>query len=224
MNSQIAAVDYRKLTLSNINSPEYRHLKLLLYWPIYGLAFMYLERFSPVTDYFPMHCALDDWIPFCELFVIPYLLWFVALFAIHAYTLFYDVETFKKLMKFIIITYSISTVIYFIFPNCQNLRPEEFARDNIFTRFMAMFYQFDTNTNVFPSLHVVGSVAVALGTWYAKGLQKRWIKVSVVILAVLISISTVFLKQHSALDILGAIIVCLVAYPFSFYTRKTNNG
>ena len=37
--------DYRRFRLSKLNDPEFSHLKLLLYWPIYGLVFLPLERF-----------------------------------------------------------------------------------------------------------------------------------------------------------------------------------
>lgn len=47
-------------------------------------------------------------------------------------------------------------LIYLVFPTCQDLRPTQFARDNILTRFVAWFYNFDTNTNVCPSIHVLG--------------------------------------------------------------------
>ena len=213
-------VNYLLLRPNNLNSPDFRHLWYLVFWPVYGIVFLILERFNPVEYYYPMHCALDDLIPFCEWFLIPYLLWFVFLAGAHVYTLFYDRECFKKLMKFLIITYGIATVVYILFPNCQNLRPEEFARDNIGTRFMAWFYTFDTNTNVCPSLHVVGSVAVMLTVFYAKGLGKPWMNWTAVVMTVLISLSTVFLKQHSALDILAAVVVCAVAYPFSFMPKK----
>lgn len=35
------AVDYRQFRLNRLNAPEYSHLKLLLYWPVYGLLFLY---------------------------------------------------------------------------------------------------------------------------------------------------------------------------------------
>ena len=41
--------DYRKLRLSNLNSPEFRHVKLLLYWPVYGLLFLFVEFYN---DYY----------------------------------------------------------------------------------------------------------------------------------------------------------------------------
>jgi len=44
------AVDYRRLRLHNLTSTEFRHLLLLLYWPLYGLLFMYVEKFYPVEE------------------------------------------------------------------------------------------------------------------------------------------------------------------------------
>ena len=142
--------DYRKLRLSNLNSPEFRHVKLLLYWPVYGLLFLFVERFYQPGAYYSMHCALDDLIPFSELFLLPYLFWFVFLTGMLVYTFFYDTECFSRMMKFIIITYTAALLVYFIFPNCQQLRPKSFERDNILTRFMAWFYRFDTDTNGRP--------------------------------------------------------------------------
>ena len=69
--------DYRQFRLRKLNTPEFSHIKLLLFWPVFGLAFLALERFRPHAAYHVMHCALDDAIPFSEWALIPYLLWFV---------------------------------------------------------------------------------------------------------------------------------------------------
>ena len=141
-------VDYREFRFSKLNTPEFSHVWLLLYWPLFGLGFSYVERFYPVTHYIAMHCALDDLIPFNEWFLIPYLFWFVYLIGAVAYTFFFDVPGFRRMMHFVMITYSVTLLIYFLFPTCQMLRPETFPRDNVLTRFIAGFYVFDTNTNV----------------------------------------------------------------------------
>ena len=216
MRTKSPTVDYRKFRLSKLSDPEFSHLKLLLYWPIYGLLFLFAERFYKVDYYYPMHCSLDDKIPFCEYFLIPYLFWFVFLIGIHIYTLFYDVDTFKRLMKYIIITYSAAIIIYFIFPTCQELRPVVFERSNIFTEFLKGFYVFDTNTNVCPSIHVIGSLAVVFAGRHAKGLEAPKWKIAFGVTALLICLSTVFLKQHSVIDVLAALPICAAAYPFCF--------
>lgn len=142
--------DFRRFRFSKLNTDEFRHLKLLIFWPIFGLFFTFVERFYNVGHYYSMHCPLDDMIPFCEWFLIPYLFWFVYLIGTIVYTFFFDVTAFKRMMYFIIITYTITMLIYLVFPTCQDLRPTQFARDNILTRFVAWFYNFDTNTNVCP--------------------------------------------------------------------------
>ncbi len=55
---------------------EYRHSILLLYGFIYIPWFSYLE--STVTTHFHIiHMVIDDYIPFIEFFIVPYLVWFV---------------------------------------------------------------------------------------------------------------------------------------------------
>lgn len=216
MRIKTPAVNYRGLRVGNINTDEFRHVKLLLYWPVFGLLFLFVERIYQVDFYYPMYCSFDDLIPFCEWFVFPYLFWFVFLVGIHIYTLLYDVEAFKRLMKYIILTYTATIVIYLLFPTCQELRPVVFERDNLLTRFIAGFYQFDTNTNVCPSIHVIGSMAVMETALWSKTIcSKRW-KAAFVIVAILISISTVFMKQHSVLDLLAAVPLCLVGHCLCF--------
>lgn len=219
MKIKAPTVDYRKLRFNNINSDEFKHLKLLLYWPIFGLLFLFVERFYQVDYYYPMYCGFDDLIPFCEWFLIPYLFWFVYLVGMHVYTLLYDVDAFRRMMKYIIITYSAAILIYFIFPTCQELRPIAFERDNILTRFISGFYQFDTNTNVCPSIHVIGSFAVMEAALWSKAIKSKGWKTAFVITALLICVSTVFMKQHSVIDLLAALPICAAAH-FICYRKE----
>jgi len=195
---------------------KYRHgFVILSYFIVYLILFNYLEQ-RPVHSYHIVHTVFDDMIPFCEWFLIPYLFWFVYLIGTIVYTFFFDVAAFKRMMYFIIITYSITMLIYLVFPTCQNLRPTHFARDNVLTRFIAWFYTFDTNTNVCPSIHVLGSVAAMLGLCDCRRLQNPKLKLLFILLCVLICISTVFMKQHSVLDVLAALPLCVIAYPICY--------
>ena len=216
--------DYRQFRLRKLNTPEFSHIKLLLFWPVFGLAFLALERFRPHAAYHVMHCALDDAIPFSEWALIPYLLWFVYLIGALAYTFFQDVPAFRRMMRFVIVTYTAATVVYFIYPTQQLLRPEAFARDNALTRAVAWFYTFDTNTNVCPSLHVIGSAAALFALRDGPQLRKRaWWQAASVLLALCISLSTVFMKQHSILDVLCALPVCALGW-WLCYGRPGRHG
>ena len=123
-------------------------------------------------------------------------------------------------MKFIIVSYSLTMMVYILFPNCQELRPLTFERDNIFTQFLAGFYQFDTNTNVCPSLHVTGSVAVMVAAWNSKHFHTLGWRIVFGVTAVLISVSTVFLKQHSILDVFAAVPICILTYYVAYGKGK----
>ena len=201
---KLPLIDYRQFRLSRLNTPQFRHLKLLLFWPIFSLVFCYLENYRPAVYYAPMRCALDHWIPFCKWFVIPYAFWFLFVGGMLLYTLFYNIPAFRRMMWFIILTYSFALVTYLLFPNCQHLRPTLLGGD-LLTRFTAKLYAADTNTNVCPSMHVIGCCGAALAVHRALPKKKRGWMVPVAALALLICASTVFVKQHSILDIFVAI-------------------
>lgn len=206
-------VDYRDFRLSRLNEPRFSHLKLLLFWPFYGLFFYAIEWLVPGRTYHVMWCPLDDRIPFQELFLIPYVVWYLFMVGAHAYTLFYDVRAFRRLMYDILLTFGMTCVIFVVFPTCQQLRPESFARDNVLTRFMGWFYEnMDTNTNVCPSLHVCGSFAAAAAFSDTERFGTRRWKIFHYGLAVLISISTVFVKQHSVIDVAAGLAMSIVAH------------
>lgn len=211
--------NYREFKLSRINEPEFSHIKLLLYWPLYGIIFLVLERFFNV-EYHPVYSPLDDMIPFCEIFIFPYYFWFVFLIGIQIYGFFFDVKVFKDYMYYTILTYTITIIIYIIYPTCQNLRPTEFARDNVLTDVVRFLYVFDTNTNVCPSLHVIGSFAVYFAARRSKTFSSIGWRITFFVSTVLISVSTVFLKQHSIIDIFCALILCAICYPLVFEREK----
>ena len=147
---QTEMVDYRQLSLKTLNEPRYSHVKLLLFWPSFGIVFYILERVWIRDGYHIMSCPLDAHIPFCEWFVIPYFFWFIFIIGMHIYTLLYDVPTFQKFIRYLAITYWASVAVYILFPNCQEFRPMEFTRDNWMVHVVQFLYGFDTNTNVCP--------------------------------------------------------------------------
>ena len=179
-----------------------------------------VERLIIFDSYYSMHHPLDDVVPFCEWFLFPYLFWFVFMIGMLVYTAFWDVKSFKKYMWFIIITYTVTIIIYLLFPNQQELRVLDPGRSNVLVDFVQWYYSFDTNTNVCPSLHVIGSIAVLYASWNSIHFKKWGIRIAMTAMTVLISISTVFLKQHSVLDIPPAVALSLLAMPLASYLAK----
>lgn len=213
--------NYKEFRLSKINEPRYRHLLFLLGWPGYFLLYVLTENLIPRENCFPVHCFLDDVVPFCEYFVIPYVGWYLLIVGSLLYLMFYNPDNFKAMMKFIIVTQVVAMAIYIIFPNRQDLRPDEFVRDNIFTDIVGLLYRFDTSTNVCPSLHVAYSIGIA-STWLKEKSASPLAKTLLTLFCFSVCISVAFVKQHSVVDIFAALPVCLLAEIIAFggYWKK----
>lgn len=209
-------VDYRQFRLRRLNDPRFSHLKLLGGWIIYFILYFLTENLIPAEKCTPVHIWLDDVIPFCEWFLIPYVLWYVLIVFSLGYFALYNIDSFKKLSKYIIITQLVAMAIYILFPSRQDLRPEVFPRENFLTWCIGLIYSFDTSTGVCPSLHVAYSIGIASVWLREKGVKVIW-KVLLVILVILICLSTMFIKQHSALDFFAALPVCALAEILVFH-------
>lgn len=203
-------VDYCQFRLSKLNDAQFSHLKLLLGWVGYFILYFLTENLIPRESCYVVYSPLDDLIPFCEVFIIPYVFWYALIVISLLYFLLYNVESFKKLQTYIIITQVAAMAIYILFPNRQDLRPAEFPRENVFTEVISWLYTFDTNTNVCPSLHVAYSLGIA-SVWVKEKGVSRWWKAFVVVAVILICMSTAFIKQHSVVDAFAALPICAAA-------------
>ena len=215
-------VDYSTFRLSRINEPQFKHLLYLSGWIGYFILYFLTENLIPHEKCYPVHCYLDDVIPFCEYFVIPYVGWYLLIVGSLIYFMLYNPDNFTNMMKFIIVTQVVAMAIYILFPNRQDLRPTEFVRDNIFTDIVGLLYTADTSTNVCPSLHVAYSIGIA-STWLKEKSASIRCKVLITIFCFLVCISVAFVKQHSVVDIFVALPVCLLAEWIAFgksYWRK----
>lgn len=216
-------VDIPNFRLNKLGTPQYRHFLWLLFWLVYLVRYRILESLTPAAGYTVIHCALDDHIPFCEWFLIFYASWYVVIVGMHLYTAIFDVDTCKRYTKFLVISMTISTIIIVLFPSCQELRPEVFPRDNFLTRVMGFIYTVDDNCGVFPSEHVIGAFAVLAAALHCKTIRSPWTRIAIGVLVALIAMSTVFVKQHSVLDGLGALPICGAAYYFAFGKKRSTS-
>ena len=192
---------------------KYGHVLLIMYVPVYLIGFFLMERWVPETaDYWVSYCFLDDLIPFNDWFIIPYCLWYPLLFAAGFWLLLRDVQGFKLYMYCMIVGFTASIIFCLIFPNGQDLRPEVFPRENLLTDMVALIYAADTNTNVLPSVHAEGAIFAAMGICTTKSVKSMLVKVAAVVIAGVICMSTCFVKQHSALDVAAAVVLCLIIY------------
>ena len=115
---------------------------------------------------------------------------------------------------------TIFIIVSYVYPNGLELRPDTFTRDNIFIRLTRMIYSMDTPTNVLPSIHVFNSMAVYFAVKNSPCLkEKKVIRGAAFFMTTSIILSTMFLKQHSVVDVLTALILSYVSYDIIYNER-----
>lgn len=185
---------------------RFKYWQFILYMPIYLFFFVFVEKNT--HDITLINIPLDDMIPFVEGFIVPYLLWFPFMFIAIVYVFFKDKREFFAMCWNLIIGMSLFIVVSFVFPNGLDLRPAEFTRDNIFVDLCRHLYSVDTSTNVLPSIHVFNSLACGIS--FGRVLWRNGHKITAICsysMAALICASTVFVKQHSVIDVVSALVL-----------------
>ena len=197
---------------------KYKHIiPLAIFGVIYVLWFYLLEHRTNV-QYMVVHMNIDDYIPFCEYFVVPYLLWFAYVPAVLGYLFFKDRRNYDRCAVFLCTGMMIFLVISTFIPNIQHLRLHTMPRHNVFTVLVSQLWQTDTPTNLFPSIHVYNSLGAHFAVMNNETLSgKKWVRRGSLILCVSIILSTMFIKQHSMFDVLMAFIMGAVMYAAVYY-------
>ena len=190
---------------------QYKHVLLLLYFPLYLAAFRYLENITPEHLHI-ISSPLDQYIPFLPVFIIPYLFWFVYIALPGMYFLFCEREVFCRLMYFGMIGMTVFLLISYVYPNGLAIRPEHLAGDSVFIKLTRYVYSVDTSTNVLPSIHVFNSIGIYLAVKDSDNLRKKkGIRYASLTITVLIILSTMFVKQHSVVDVIAGLLFSRVA-------------
>ncbi len=195
---------------------KYRHaIPLAIYMGIYLTWFAWLEARNR-RDYTVIHVNLDDYIPFCQAFIVPYLLWFAYVAVVVVFLFFRNKQEYYRCCAFLFTGMTIFLIISTLWPNGHHLRLAEMPRDNVFTQAVAALWRIDTPTNLWPSIHVYNSMGAHFAVMRSSALrEKKGIRIASGILAFSIILSTMFLKQHSVFDVatglaLGAVMYVLV--------------
>ncbi|MBQ8117618.1 MAG: serine/threonine protein phosphatase [Lachnospiraceae bacterium] len=192
---------------------RYRHiLPLIIYAVIYWLWFWHLESAVSTPKYI-IHMGIDDFIPFCEFFVIPYFMWFPYMFAVVLCLMITDKYEYFRTCVFLFTGMTIFLIISTLWPNGHDLRLAAMPRDNLFTRMVEALWRTDTPNNLWPSIHVYNSLGLHMGVVHCRRLsQNRPVKTASLIICSAIILSTLFIKQHSMFDVITAFIMAVLMF------------
>lgn len=189
-----------------------RHLIPIAVWfVIYMGLFGFLEIVPP-KDVHLIHCALDDRIPNMAIFIYPYVSWFPYIVVCAALAIKnLDDRQFKKAVLVLTTGMNIFLFISYVWPTGLDLRENIVYDFHTLSGNLLKFVQtVDTPKSVFPSMHVY----VTLVLQYTLEMQKKLVPAWGIwvgrVLALLIVLSTMFTKQHSAVDVTAAIVMFAV--------------
>ena len=161
-----------------------------------------------------IHSLADDMIPFCQYFIIPYVLWYFFLIGTVIYFALFcpSKKEYYQYLGTLGVGMTLFLLISYVYPNGQNLRPE-LTGDGIFINAIQFLYKIDTPTNIFPSMHVFNATASCVALFQnEKCRRNRGFTVAQIVLTVSIILSTMFLKQHSVADVMTALILNILCY------------
>lgn len=173
------------------------------------LSIIYIVLDKPRGNIHVLSTCIDTYIHFNKYFIIPYILWYVYIALTLLYFMLNDARTYWKLLACMVIGVSVCYTIFYYFPTTVG-RPALVGND-IFTKLVKIIYDSDLPYNCFPSIHVLHTVFVT--TYINKDNEfNSAFKFFCNIFAVSIILSTMFLKQHFFMDVVGGAVLAYSIY------------
>ncbi|MCY6356520.1 phosphatase PAP2 family protein [Clostridium sp. ZS2-4] len=176
-------------------------ISLMLIIPILNIFYGILNNDS--RGVYSLETKIDTLIPFTKSFIIPYVIWYPFIFLVLVYLCLKNTKIYYKTLFCLSIGFVVSYIIFYFFQTTI-VRPA-FVEDDILTKIVEIVYKNDKPYNCFPSLHVLTTYFVMKGISEVE--SNRKITLPVNITGVLIIVSTMFVKQHVAMDVIFAIII-----------------
>ena len=170
-------------------------------------------------NYNTFYLNVDYTIPFINYFVYIYDLFypftFLCLFIMYKH----DKKVYKNALIGLTIGFIICCIMFIIYPTIM-IRPD--VKVDSFTNFVLyVTYKADTPAiNCFPSIHCLFMFQMIFSI--SKISINKYKKLSLIIFAILVILSTLFIKQHYVMDVLVSFIICLMINLIIKY--KTSNN
>nr|WP_255570543.1 phosphatase PAP2 family protein [Cohnella sp. CFH 77786] len=190
------------MLLRKIDWRKYSPLAFMLIFPFLGMMYKWTNRAN--QDVYSLVTAFDRATPFIKYFALPYAVWIFYIYVCLVYFFKKDVSVYYKGL----VTYTVCAltcyVIYAVFQTTVP-RPVLVGNDP-FTWLMRYIYDRDQPFNCFPSIHCFSSYMVMRLVW-TSSFRNKWNVALITGMSSLIIVSTLFVKQHVALDVLSGILL-----------------
>lgn len=191
---------------------QYKHAWVFLYFIMYLPWYFGIQQRTNII-FHDVYVSIDAMIPFVSWFIIPYVYWFLFVAGTVAYFFFTNREDFYKCVAFLFIGMTVCLIAFTLYPTSFDHRPVS-VEGNALCQFLVNFiYSADKNQNVCPSIHVYNSIGCAIAIMKSHRFQGHMgMNIFAVVSAVMITLSTMFVKQHSIIDAVMAGLLAIVLY------------
>ena len=176
---------------------------LLLLIPLAGIIYCFLNKNNGQVH--NLMTALDRSIPFSSYFIVPYIAWYVLIFVVLIFFLRKDERLYYACVSSIILSLLISYGVYYFYQTTVP-RPVVIGHD-VFSNLTRILYKVDNPYNTFPSIHVMTSYIIFLASNKIKEYSSYKLTMAIKGSVVLVIVSTLFLKQHTLLDVVGGLLL-----------------
>lgn len=201
-------------------------ISIFCYMGLQALTYVVVKYFQTSPHFF--NHEIDKMITFVPEMIYIYNLFYPLVFISFYNTYNHDKETYYRGILAGIIGFLIADIIFLTY-SVDIVRPDlaNYHMDPVTYFIISTTYKLDTPTvNCFPSIHCLFCFQSIYTLLLCKNYKSKD-RIILVILLFLIIISTVLVKQHYFMDIIGALIVCIVVNiigKFIFdYLKKNNN-
>ena len=202
---------------------KYRHgFIALIYAIFYTRCFYALEHRTDVTFHL-IHTPLDQMIPFCEYFIVPYIFWFVYMFIAILFFIFINPSRreYYQMVLSLGTGMTLFLLISYLYPNMVDIRPDHLVHGNLFTDVVILLY---ITTTHLPTYSPVFMCLIPWRFILPSPARRCWSRISGSNGLPLFSLwpslpPPLFLKQHSIIDVLGGAVLALITYLLFYRSR-----
>ena len=187
--------------------------------PLFHTILYFLSKYVEREPY-NITTSIDNKIPFIAWFIVFYCIWYLLLLAVPLIIYKYDKKILKRYAYTYLLCSIISCFIYIAWPTTFN-RPIIESK-GLFNYIVKWIYSNDIPVvNCFPSFHGVLSFMWLIYVGLNKNISKI-IRFIISFISIGVVLSTMFVKQHSYIDLIGAFILVIFAYYIVYKFEKRN--
>jgi len=186
-----------------MNWRKYSPLLLMLMFPVLGWMYALTNNIEN-QEVYNLAMAADEAIPYLKWFALPYSVWIFYIYVCLFYLFNNDISVYYRNLMTYAIWALLCYLIYSVFQTTV-ARPPVIG-DDPFSWLMRYIYNRDQPYNCFPSIHCFSSYMVMRAIW-TSSFRNKWNLTLITGMSSLIIMSTLFVKQHVIMDVLGAIFV-----------------